>query len=84
MPSARDARRYFYMNSDDRKRIEGAILEYIGALGMAESAFMFIKNGEDKLIGSCVRESLEKVRASLAFRGIKIQKVSGTIAGLSR
>ena len=84
IPSARDARRYFYMNSKDRDKIEKAILEYIGVLGFAESAFMFIQNKEGKLIGSCVRESLERVRASLAFKGIKIQRVSGTIAGLSR
>jgi len=84
MPSSRDNRRYFYMNSDDRQKTEKAILEYIGILGFAESAFMFIKNDQNKLIGSCLRESLDKVRASLAFKGIKIQKVSGTIAGLSR
>jgi hypothetical protein len=84
MSSAKDNRRYFYMNSDDRQKIEKAILEYIGVLGMAESAFVFIKNENEKLIGSCLRENLQKVRASLAFKGIKIQKVSGTIAGLSR
>ena len=43
MSSARDSRRYFYMNSDDRKKIEGAILEYVGVLGFAESAFMFLE-----------------------------------------
>jgi hypothetical protein len=84
MSSAKDNRRYFYINSDDRRKIEGAILEYVGILGFAESAFMFIKDENNKLIGSCLRESLDKVRASLAFRGIKIQKVSGTIAGLAR
>lgn len=81
IPSHRDNRRYFYVNCNDRKKIENAILEYIGVLGFAESAFMFVEK-DGKLIGSCLRESLEKVRASLAFAKIKIQKVSGTIAGL--
>lgn len=84
IPSARDNRRYFYMNSEDKTKIEKAILDYIGILGFSKSAFMFIETPKDKLIGSCVRESLEDVRASLAFARIKIQKVSGTIAGLSR
>jgi RNase P/RNase MRP subunit POP5 len=82
-PTARDNRRYFYMNSTDKSKIEKAILEYIGILGFSKSAFMFVEV-EDKLIGSCLRESLEDVRASLAFAKIKIQKVSGTIAGLKR
>ena len=58
-------------------------MEYIGVLGFAKSNFMFVEV-ENKLIGSCIRESLEDVRASLAWKGIKIQKVSGTIAGLGR
>ncbi len=84
LPSARDNRRYFLMNSTDKEKIEKAILDYIGVLGLARSAFIFADNPERKIIGSCLRESLEDVRASLAWKRIKIQKVSGTIAGLSR
>ncbi|VVB80678.1 Uncharacterised protein [uncultured archaeon] len=91
LPSARDNRRYFICNSQEKEKIEKAILEYIGVLGFAKSNFMFLEvahrgvspagqNG--KIIGSCKRESLENVRASLAWKGIKIQKVSGTIKGL--
>lgn len=83
IPAARDNRRYFYMNSEDKAKIEKAILEYIGILGFSKSVFMFIETPTGKLIGSCVRESLEDVRASLAFARIKIQKVSGTIKGLT-
>lgn len=72
------------MNSDDRQKIERAILDYIGILGFSKSAFMFVETPEGKLIGSCLRESLEDVRASLAFARIKIQKVSGTIEGLKK
>ena len=83
IPSARDNRRYFFMNSDDKPKIENAILDYIGVLGFSKSAFMFIEK-DAKLIGSCTREELENVRASLSWKGVKIQKVSGTIAGLFR
>ena len=55
LASARDNRRYFLCNSQDREKIEMAILEYIGVLGFAKSAFMFVQNPERKLIGSCVR-----------------------------
>ena len=80
-PSARDKRRYFLVNSSNAK-IEAAILEYIGVLGFAKSAYMFVKKNGSKTITSCLRESLDEVRASLTFKGIKIEKVSGTIKGL--
>jgi len=84
IPAARDNRRYFYMNSEDKGKIEKAILDYVGILGFSKSAFMFVETPEKKVVGSCLRESLEDVRASLAFARIKIQKVSGTIKGLSK
>lgn len=82
-PSQKDNRRYFFMNSDDRVKIEEAIFDYIGILGHAKSNFMFLEK-DGKLIGSCTRESLNNIRASLSWKGISIQKVSGTIAGLFR
>jgi len=84
IPTAKDNRRYFYMNYEDKGKIEKAILDYIGILGFSKAAFLFVETPTGKLVGSCLRESLEEVRASLAFAKIKIQKVSGTIAGLSR
>ncbi len=87
--SARDNRRYFIVSSLDvgdvsNERIERAILDYIGVLGLAKSAYMFVKKkNEKKLVGSCLRESLNDVRASLAFYGMKIDRVSGTIKGLN-
>ena len=84
-PSVRDKRRYFIADSSNAK-IEEAILEYIGVLGMAKAAYMKVKPVNKKLsgqtIGSCLVKSLEEVRAALAFKGIKITKVSGTIKGL--
>lgn len=84
IPSARDNRRYFLVNSTDREKIERVILDYVGILGFAKSAFIFVENDEKKIICSCLRGELENVRASLAFAKIKIQKVSGTISGLKR
>lgn len=83
-PSVRDKRRYFIVSTGDNKKVEAAILEYVGVLGFAKSAYMFVKKHGDHLIASCLREELNDVRASLAFKGLKIDKVSGTLAGLDR
>ena len=82
-PSARDKRRYFLVR-DSNKNVEAAILEYIGVLGFANSAYMRVntKNFPEQLVGSCLAKSLEDVRAGLALAGIRIEKVSGTLKGL--
>ena len=65
-------------------KVEAAILEYLGVLGFAKSAYMkvVIKGFAGKLVGSCLAKSLEDVRAALMFKGIVIEKVSGTLKGL--
>ena len=70
-PSARDKRRYFLVGATNAK-VEAAILEYVGVLGFAKSAYMKVssKDFSGKLIGSCLVKSLDDVRASLAFAGI--------------
>ena len=80
-PSARDKRRYFLVRASNVK-VEAAILEYVGVLGFAKSAYMYVKRSKDKSVGSCLVKSLDDVRAALAFAGIKIEKVSGTLKGL--
>lgn len=84
-PSARDKRRYFLVGAGNAK-VEAAILEYIGVLGFAKSAYMKVssKDFKGKTVGSCLVKSLEDVRASLAFVGIRIEKVSGTLKGLKK
>jgi len=83
-PSARDNRRYLLINCSENDKIEDAILSYIGVLGMAKSAY--IKAGErgKKIIGSVRREELNNVRAALCLAGISVEKVSGTLKGLSK
>ena len=82
-PSARDRRRYFFVGATNEK-VEKAILEYIGVLGFAKSAYMKVNSGDfqNKTVGSCLVKSLNDIRASLAFAGIRIEKVSGTLKGL--
>ena len=81
-PSARDKRRYFLVNSASNEKVEKAILDNIGVLGFAKSAYMYVKKSKAKVVGSCLRGSLNDIRASLAFAGMKIEKVSGTLKGL--
>ena len=84
-PSARDKRRYFLVGATNAK-VEAAILEYVGVLGFAKSAYMKVttKDFSSWLVGSCLVKSLEDIRAALALAGIKIEKVSGTLSGLKR
>lgn len=80
-PSARDKRRYFLVRASNDK-IEKALLEYLGVLGFAKAAYVYVKKKNSNVVGSCLREELENVRAGLGMTGIKIEKVSGTLKGL--
>ena len=83
-PSARDKRRYFLVSGSgvSNTKIEKAVLDYTGILGFAKSAYMFVKKSKSNVVGSCLRQSLNDVRASLAFFNMKIEKVSGTLKGV--
>ncbi len=80
--AARDKRRYLLIDCNDNNKIEKAILDYVGVLGMAKAAYVKVKCVDGKTIGGVLRTELEKVRASLGFAGIKVEKVSGTLKGL--
>ena len=88
-PSARDKRRYFLVKGTNAK-VKSAILEYIGVLGFAKSAYMKVNENRTQnrkqgfIVGSCLVKSLNDVRAALALAGIKIERVSGTLKGLRR
>ena len=81
-PSARDKRRYFLVSGGSNENIEKAILEYLGVLGFAKSAYVYVKRFKGRVVGSCLRGAVEDVRAALAFGKMKIDKVSGTLKGL--
>lgn len=88
-PSARDRRRYFLVGASS-SNIEDAILDYVGVLGFAKSAYMKVdvsregkwKLKEGYIVGSCLVKSLEEVRAALGLMGMRIERVSGTLRGL--
>jgi len=84
-PSVRDKRRYFLVRASN-SRVEAAILEYIGVLGFARSAYLGVREskvgGQGFIVGSCLVKSLDEVRAALVLAGIKIERVSGTLKGL--
>jgi len=83
-PSARDNRRYLLINEKDSEKIEKAILDYTGTLGFAKSAYINVKSENGRTIVAVKREELEKVKASLALAGIKIERISGTLKGLKK
>lgn len=84
-PSARIKRRYILLDSGKKEDAEKAILDYIGILGWARAAPIFITGKKDKLVISVDRKEVDNVRAAfeLSSSGIKISKVSGTLKGLS-
>jgi hypothetical protein len=85
-PSARDKRRYLIISEKSNLKIENAILEYIGVLGFAKSAYMKVNTEKfsGKTVGSCLSLGLNDVRAALGLAGIKVEKVSGTLKGLGQ
>ncbi|MBM3234440.1 hypothetical protein FJZ19_05095 [Candidatus Pacearchaeota archaeon] len=78
-PSHRENKRYLLFEGK-KEDVESAILKFIGVLGYGKAGIMFISGN----ILACNREELDKVRASLLLAGIKVLRVSGTIAGLRR
>ena len=84
-PTMRADRRYLLIHGT-RKDVEYAILEYIGVLGWANAAPVFVSSDNDKIIVAVNREALTDVRAALALAkdNLKVLKVSGTLKGLEK
>ena len=76
-PTLRENKRYLKVNSD-KEKVEKAILDFIGILGYSKAGVTWIKTG----ILAVNREKLNEVKASLAFAGIKVSHISGTLKGL--
>ena len=85
-PSARDKRRYLLIDEASEERIEKAILEYIGVLGFAKSAYMTVKTKDfpKKTVGSCLTKELKDVYSALVLAEIKVEKVSSTLKALKK
>ena len=76
----REKKRYFLLKSDEKK-VEKAIMKFVGELGYAEANPMFVHK-KDYLILSVNHFMLDKIRTSLALSGINVIRVSGTIEAL--
>lgn len=77
-PSMRENKRYLLLENAEKENVEKAILDYIGILGFSRASPVFI--GRDILAVN--RKSLNEIKAGFALAGIKIRRVSGTLAGL--
>ncbi len=78
-PSFRENKRYLVVNAG-KEKVEKAILDFIGILGYSKAGIIWIKEN----VLAVNREALNNVKASLAFAGIKVSRISGTIKGLGR
>ncbi len=84
--SAKIHRRYLLIKSG-KENVEKNILDYIGILGWARAAPVFLNaDATDKIILAVDRKELENVRAAFALSSDKIEvlRVSGTLKGLGK
>ena len=82
-PSMKENKRYLLLKgSFSKEDAENAILRYIGVLGYAKAAPVWISGN----ILAVNRKEVDKVRASFAIsdKNIEVIKVSGTIKGLRK
>ncbi len=92
-PTMRERKRYLLMKDSrsgmqDRrpagglqKKVEKAILRFVGELGYAKANPMFIHKG-NYLILSINHDLLDEIRTSLSLSNIQVLRVSGTIEAL--
>jgi RNase P/RNase MRP subunit POP5 len=86
-PSMREDKRYLLLTGKNLKNdVPKLIREFIGILGMAKSAPIFIEVKGNKGILSINRKSLDHVKASFALHPEKlvVERVSGTLKGLRK
>jgi len=81
--SAKIKRRYLLIYAQSKSEVEKAILDYIGILGWAKAAPIFVKS-KDNIVLAIDRREIDNIRAAfeLCSDRIKIIRVSGTIKGL--
>ena len=88
--SARIKKRYLLIEAHKKEDIEKSILDYLGILGFAKAAPVFVepfnKINSNNFILSVDRKELSNIRAAfeLSHDKIKIIRVSGTLKGLFR
>lgn len=86
-PSAREKKRYLLVKGKNLKtNIEKAILDFVGVLGLSKCGLSFVKSSGSSAVICVNREAVNSVRASLCVwpEKMEVEKVSGTLRGLSR
>jgi len=84
-PSFREKKRYLLVRGNNLKEnIAKAVKDFIGVLGMSEASMETIKFGENWVVISANRNSVDKIRASLSVwpEKIEVERISGTLKGL--
>ncbi len=95
MPSLRENKRYLALlvkpgsNELIKKKLEKAVLAFLGEFGYSEAAPSLIETGKTRkeksyAILSINRGSVEKVKSAFLMKGINCIGVSGTIKGVRR
>ena len=81
LPSTmRENRRYLLLKADSKK-VEKALMKFVGELGWAKANPIFVP-ADRHLILSISHLMLDDVRSGLELSGIKVLGVSGTIDSL--
>lgn len=86
-PSLKENKRYLFIRGKNLKQnIEKAILEFVGVLGMSKCGLSWIKSNSNSAVICVNREAVDFVKASLVIwpEKIIVEKVSGTVKGLSK
>ncbi|MGV8142847.1 MAG: hypothetical protein ACP5NS_04440 [Candidatus Pacearchaeota archaeon] len=80
------ANRRYLLVRGKRSSVERAILEYIGVLGWADAAPVFVSERANEVVLCVNREALNHVRGALVLAKdeIDILGVSGTLKGLEK
>jgi RNase P/RNase MRP subunit POP5 len=83
--SAKIHRRYLLLEAKSKNEIEQTILDYLGILGWARAAPLFVTTkNTPKFILAVERKELINIRAAFEIspNKIRVLKVSGTLSGL--
>ena len=85
-PSAKVKRRYILVEGAGKKVIEKVVLDYIGILGWARAAPVFVKESKKGVVLAVERKEVDNVRAAfeISDKKLRVVKVSGTLKGLGR
>jgi len=85
-PSAKVKRRYILIEGGSKGVIEKVILDYVGILGWAKAAPVFVKESKKGVILAVERKEVDDVRAAfeISEKKLRVVKVSGTLKGLDK